>query len=215
MPTIGSINSHRRRTVAAVVVVGLIVLTATASSGEHVTGNRVLVIGDSLLEFSEPSVQSSLNSDGWQAVVIGHRGYSIEDWQQLIEPLAAFVRPNVAVVELGTNDCNVTCPDLAPVIDATMRTLVANDVGAVLWLNVQERPDYPAHARYVNLAIAQAAIRWPQMEVVDLRRFADPHPEWHDPDGLHFNSVGQQALGALIRLALHRWTPAGKSAPSS
>jgi len=196
------------------VVVVLIVLTATASSGEHVTGNRVLVIGDSLLEFSQPSVQASLDADGWQAVVIGHRGYSIEAWQQLIGPLAAFVRPNVAVVELGTNDCNLTCPDLGPVIDATMRTLVANGVGAVLWLNVQERPGYPDHARNVNLAIAQASIRWPQMEVVELRRFADPHPEWHNPDGLHFNSVGQEALGALIRVALHRWTPAGKSAPS-
>jgi lysophospholipase L1-like esterase len=195
-----------------VVVAGLLVLTATASSGEHVVGNRVLVIGDSLLEFSQPSVQASLDADGWQATVIGHGGSSIEDWQQLIESLGAFVRPDVAVVELGTNDCNLTCPDLAPVIDATMRTLVADGAGAVLWLNVQERPAYPAHARYVNLAIAQAAIRWPQMEVVDLRGYADPHPEWHNPDGLHFNSVGQQALGALIRLALHRWSPAGKSA---
>src|SRR5260370_17997420 len=118
-------RARRRRVVAAVVVAGLIVRTTTASSGEHVVGNRVLVIGDSLLEFSQPSVQASLDADGWQATVIGHRGTSIEDWQQPIGALAAFVRPNVAVVELGTNACNLPCPELPPAIDPPIPTLLA------------------------------------------------------------------------------------------
>jgi hypothetical protein len=209
-----------RRVFVAAILAGLAVLTGTANAGQHVTGSRVLVIGDSLLNLSRGPVTDALAADGWQAVLDARPGFSIEAWKPFVGPVAAIARPNVAVVELGTNDCDTTCNDLGPAIDDTMEQLLNHGVGAVLWMNVQTTPTqirpgpprvYPAHADYVNYAIEQAAVRWPQMQVVDLRDLLDPHPEWHLTDRLHPNPVGQQAIGALIRIALRRWAPAPAS----
>ena len=188
-----------RRRLTLGVAVGVAILTITAQSGEHVSGNHVLVIGDSLVHLSQDSVTSALKPDGWQPVIEAQGGTTIEHWESLVGPTAAFTKANVAVVELGTNDCDTTCNDLGPAIDRIMTSLVHAGVGAVLWLNVQEVPAYPVHSRYVNFAIEQAAVRWPQMEVVDMRGLFDAHPEWRNPDGLHFNATGQQELGNLIR----------------
>jgi lysophospholipase L1-like esterase len=205
-----------RRVLVLGIVVALAVLTGTANAGEQVTGNRVLVIGDSLLNLSRGAVSDALAADGWQAVIDARPGLSIEDLEPLVGPDATIARPNVAVVELGTNDCDTTCNDLGSAIDDVMEQLVDNGAGAVLWLNTQTTATqihpgsprvYPAHADYVNYAIEQAAVRWPQMEVVDLRDLLDPHPEWHLADGLHPNPIGQQAIASLVRFALHRWVP--------
>jgi lysophospholipase L1-like esterase len=209
-----------RRVLVLGIVIGLAVLTGTANAGRRVTGTRVLVIGDSLLNLSRGAVSGALAADGWDAVIDGRPGLSIEAWEPLVGADAAIARPNVAVVELGTNDCDTTCSDLGPAIDDVMEQLLNHGAGAVLWLNTQTTPTqihpgppriYPAHADYVNYAIEQAAVRWPQMQVVNLRDLLDPHPEWHLADGLHPNPIGQQAIGALIRVALHRWVPATRA----
>jgi lysophospholipase L1-like esterase len=197
----------RTRVIVAVVAF-VVLLTATAQSGEHASGNRVLVVGDSLLHGSQPAVQTALAAAGWQAVVDGRPGTSIEAWVPAIPSEIALAKPNVAVVELGTNDCHFPCTDPGPAIDQIMTTLDHAGVGTVLWMNVQETPWYPAHSRYDNFVIAQAAVRWPQMEIVDLRSLFDAHPEWR-ADGLHFNAIGQQEMAALIVRALHRWGPNG------
>lgn len=194
---------------ALVVVLALVILTATANGGPTVSGPRVLVIGDSLLHISEVDVQTALAADHWQAHVEGHSGASMESWDPFVGPIAGTVRPDVAVVELGTNDCDTYCPNVGTYIDKIMTALVRNGAGAVLWVNVQRAPVYPRHSDYVNYAIEQASVRWPQMRLVDLATFTDAHPEWRGPDGLHFNAAGQQAFADLIRTALHPWaTPA-------
>jgi lysophospholipase L1-like esterase len=154
------------------------------------------------MHMSQDAVTSALSADGWNPMVESKGGTTMENWETLVGPTAAFTSADVAVVELGTNDCDSTCTDLGPAIDRIVTSLVRAGVGAVLWLNVQEVPAYPAHSRYVNYAIEQAAVRWPQMEVVDMRDLFDAHPEWHGPDGLHFNAIGEQELAILIRSGL-------------
>jgi len=202
-----------RRVLVLIVAVSLIVLTATAGAGERVAGNRVLVIGDSLLHLSQGAVLQALTAEGYRAVVDGRPGLSIEAWEPLVGADATVARPDVAVVELGTNDCDTTCVNLAPAIDTVMEQLVDHGAGAVWWLNVQDTPTrihpgaprvYPAHADYVNYAIEQAAVRWPQLRVIDLRDRFRGHPEWHLGDGLHPNAIGQQELASLIAAPLHR-----------
>ncbi len=208
------------RLLAAGVVVALIVLTATTNSRSDVAGNRVLVVGDSLLHLSAGEVSSALAADGWQTAIDARPGLSIEAWEPLIGADASIDRPDVAVVELGTNDCDTSCRDLGPAIDNLVEQLLTHGASAVLWLNVQTSPTqfhtgnarvYPAHADYVNYAIEQAAVRWPQMQVVDLRALLNGHPEWHLSDGLHPNPIGQHEIGALIRFALHSRAPTSPS----
>jgi hypothetical protein len=201
-----------RRAVLVGVALALVVLTATASNG-GATGSRVLVIGDSILHLSQPDVTAALSAEGWQPVVDGRPGLSIETFEPIVASDAAIARPDVAVVELGTNDCDTTCDNLGPAIDTVMDQLVSHGARAVYWLNVQTAPTrllpgpprvYPAHADYVNYAIEQAAVRWPQMKVVDFRDLFDQHPEWHLADGLHPNAIGQQELATLIAATIHR-----------
>jgi len=209
-------NEQARWVVVIGIVLAVALLAATADAGEAVGGSRVLVIGDSIVNLSASDVRQDLAVDGWQPVVVGRPGLSTEAWEPLVGADAALARPSVAVVELGTNDCDTSCNDLGPAIDSIVGTLVQHGARAVLWLNVQTGLTnippgaprvYPAHADYVNYALEQAAVRWPQLQIVDFRDFFQNHPQWHLADGLHPNATGQEELASLIGLALHRWAP--------
>ncbi len=189
--------------IGGVILVALVALGLSAGSVPHVTSGRALVIGDSLTEDSEAEVRDALSAAGWaDPAVDGRGGWSIGLWRKPLVEVASFVRPDVAVVALGTNNCHTRCSQLGPVIDDIVRTLVDAGTKEILWVNVQEANSYPAHSDYVNFEIERAAVRWPQVRVVDLNAAFGPHPEWHIGDLVHFNDVGSQQYGQLIADAL-------------
>jgi hypothetical protein len=192
------------------VLVVTIALVGAACAERSTSGDRVLVIGDSLLDDSEAQVRDALAADGWKPLVNGIGGIPMQSWIPGAKKLATTFKPNVVVVELGTNNCAVTpCEDLDAYIDALMHEFTKT-ADVVYWLNVQDLPNnHPADEDFVNREITDAAIRWPNLVVVDMNsRFKD-RPDWHrHPDGLHFNDAGKQALGDLIREALHDISPA-------
>lgn len=188
--------------IGSAVFVVLIILGLTTGTTPHVTSGRVLVIGDSLTEDSEAEVRDSLTAAGWDAVVDGRGGWSIGLWRKPLVDVAKFVRPDVAVVALGTNNCHTSCTQLAPVIDDIVETLVDAGTSEILWVNVQESASYPASSAYVNDEIERAAVRWPQVRIIDLDNTFGAHPEWHIGDNVHFTDVGSQQFGALITTAL-------------
>jgi lysophospholipase L1-like esterase len=191
----------------------LLALTATACADHSsVGGPRVLVIGDSLLQQSENLVETALESDGWQAIVDGVSGSRIQDWRDSARLYVEKERPNVAVVELGTNNCSeAPCEDLSAYIDALMHELTKS-AEVVFWLNSRAVPaKHPVHPDYVNRQIADAAARYPNIVVVDMFGHFQGHPEWLIPDGLHFNAAGGQQLAELIRNALRDAAPAAST----
>ncbi len=195
----------------------LLLAAVAAACADHtdVGGSRVLVIGDSILAASENQVRSALEADGWQATVVGIGGIPTQGWRKGAEQYVARFHPNVAVVELGTNNCAKSpCEDIGAYIDALMHVLTKS-ADVVYWLNTQDLPvDHPVHADFVNREIADAAVRWPNMVVVDMNSRFENHPEWHSPDGLHFNDAGKLQLAALIRDALHDSSPAVRGTQS-
>ena len=136
------------------------------------------------------------------AVVDGHGGLSIGLWRPFVGGDTRFTRPDVAVVELGTNDCDLSCRPLAPDINTIVKKLLDEGVHAIVWLNVQEDSPYPEHPQFVNQEIERAAVRWPQLSIVDLNRTFAGHPEWHTEDGIHFNEAGRLVYAQLILQAL-------------
>ena len=189
-----------------VMVVGAL-LTACGSQ-QTASGTRVLLIGDSLLTHSRDAVQKVLVHDHWDPVVAALPGTSIEAWATPTATLVANAKPDVVVVELGTNDCIFKhCQDLAGTIDDLMRNIGSDKL--VFWLNVQRGPSHPEFSGEVNDAINAAADRWPNIVVVDLSSKFDGHPEWHIADGLHFNAQGQYQLALLIAEALRPYHPGG------
>jgi len=189
------------------VLVGVIVLAVLFAFGlaggeQTVSARRVLVVGDSLTEISKNEVRQTLAGAGWRAVVDGRGGLSIGLWRPFVGGDTRFTRPDVAVVELGTNDCDQSCRPLAPDIDAIVKKLLDEGVHAIVWLNVQEDSPYPKHPQFVNQEIERAAVRWPQLSLVDLSRAFRDHPEWHTEDGIHFNEAGRLVYAQLILQAL-------------
>jgi hypothetical protein len=200
----------RRLAIAAVVtllVVVLVVVTGSDQSPEPVAGPRVLVIGDSLLNNARTQVESELRADGWDPTVASFPGSNILIWQERLQPLAERTRPNVAVVELGTNDCFYgRCPDLGPLIDRIVDDL-AETADAILWLDVQAETPHLVPADSVNAQLRLAAARHPDVRMVEFGELFDQHPEWHIADRLHLNEAGQQALADLITTELRPYRP--------
>jgi GDSL-like Lipase/Acylhydrolase family len=195
--------------IALVFAISLVWATA-ASSGSSATpappsastarGNRVLLVGDSLLWQSMPPVASALQSGGWDPTIRAAPGTTIGAWTPKMSDFVAETRPDVVVVELGTNNCTAECPNLAGVIDRLMRGIPGST--PVYWLNVQSQPGYPAHPESVNDALAAALRRWSNLELVDLSARLRNHPEWHQADGLHLSAAGSAQLAGLIAESL-------------
>lgn len=190
--------------VVVLVVGGSLVWAATASSrsaaAPRAQGNRVLLVGDSLLWQSTPQVTAMLKTAGWDPSISAYPATTIGAWTPKMARLVGDARPDVVVVELGTNNCTAACPNLAAVIDRLLRAVPRTT--PVYWLNVQNQPSYPAHPESVNDALATAQSRWPNLTLVDMSARFRNHPEWHLPDGLHFTPAGSDQLAKLITQSL-------------
>lgn len=168
-----------------------------ARDGEvTVPGNRVLLVGDSLLWAATAQAEHTLQADGWVPTIAATPGTRISDWAPGLPLRVAAAHPDALVVELGTNDCNPDCAGLASSIDQVMRS-VAKTV-PVYWLDVQTQPTYPTHPETVNRALAEAASHWPNLTIVGMNAHFRNHPEWHVADGLHFDDAGSAQLATLI-----------------
>jgi len=165
-----------------------------------VPGNRLLLVGDSLLWGAIPQVQRTLTADGWAPTIAATPGTKVGDWAPGLPLQVAAAHPDAVVVELGTNDCDPDCATLTASIDQVMRS-VAKTV-PVYWLNVQTQPTYPIHPETVNRALNAAASHWPNLTLVDMNGHFRNHPEWHVADGLHFDDAGSVQLAQLIADAL-------------
>ena len=196
-------SSHPRAAwIGAAVLAVLVILGLATPAAPRVTGGRGLVVGDSLANGSNAEVRNALTNAGWEAVVDGRGGWSIGRWREPLIELANFAKPDVAVVALGTNNCDRTCRRLGPEIDAIVETLLDAGVQEILWVNIQESAPYPADPATVNDEIERAAVRWRQVKVVDLDSVFAGHPEWHLDDGIHFNPAGAVRFADLLVASL-------------
>lgn len=88
------------------------------------------------------------------------------------------------------------CPDPAVAIDAILDGLRGTD--AVFWLTIRPHPDHPERQAEINAAIRAAASRRSNVRVVDVAAAFEGHPEWVDPDGVHFTEAGRLAFALLL-----------------
>jgi lysophospholipase L1-like esterase len=193
----------------ALALLAVLAIIGVACAPQHTAaGNKVLLIGDSLLDGSRLPVSNALESSGWDPFIKADGGRSITFWQTRVPLLAGSYQPGVMVIELGTNDCSaVECVPLGPAIDEIMGSVASTY--PVLWLNVQEdvpRPYFADHD-YVNSALEAADARWPNLYLVDLDGHFAGHPEWHGPDGLHFNRAGREEFARFLSDELDRFKP--------
>ena len=192
---------HSVRAGARPLVVGglLIALAALTGCGGSDSGARVLVIGDSITEGSRDQIAQALEADAWQPTIEARGGTTIVDWTSRSRALARFVKPEVAVVELGTNQRGDEAA-VGAAIDRVMHGL--RTVPTVLWLNVQQHKFVPPQPSAVNTALEMAAFRWSNLQVLDFNSYFAEKAQWHTPDGVHPSEAGKAAIARFIRNAV-------------
>jgi hypothetical protein len=183
---------------------------STKQAAAHITDPAVaLFVGDSLLFDSKDDVEAAARAARWIPVVDGRPGsgidggFTIGSWPPRIDALARVAKPDVAVVELGTNGC-YNCPSLDAAIDADLAPL--RNVPVVYWVNVKDYSRIPADPKTINDAITAATKRWPNLRVIDLNDQFRGHGAWLSSDDIHFTAAGEAAFAQLL---VHSLPPVG------
>jgi lysophospholipase L1-like esterase len=205
-----------RRLIVALTAV--VVVTASCSLiglapfrlvGSKGPGPRVLAIGDSNLAYAGPALGRALGND--KATIDGRPTITTNDprWAGWLRTDLAAGRPEVVVVQLGTNDAYASRAAAFPAaLDRIMRALPRGV--PVLWCDVRiisgvgrEWTD-PQWA--VDAAIFRAAARWPDLHVLDYAGHFARHPEWVSPSAVHLKPAGDVEYARWIGSQVARFT---------
>jgi lysophospholipase L1-like esterase len=198
------VNTKLGRRIAACALV----LTALAGCGGRPTIHapaRVLVAGDSITDMSTGAIAKTLKDAGWTATVEGRGGsrvtggFTIGSWPAELARRVSQLKPDVVVVELGTNGCGF-CKTDADGIDAVMHSL--RSVRRVYWLNVRLHAPIPDDPAAFNRALQQARLRWPNLHLIDMNKNIGDDPKLILADHVHPTPRGAQAIADMIVDAL-------------
>jgi len=194
----------------ALALAGIAVLAETAPARPAATGPppRVTLFGD--------SIASAISYDPKARTVLG-QGIDLRleatPCRRLAQESCPYngVRPptvidlvkapgetlgDTVIVAVGYNDFEAAYADN---IEDVLTALHADHVTRVLWVTLRaERHPYVT----MNDAISTAASRHPELTVVDWNVYSRSHPDWFQPDGLHLNSAGAEAMAALFHDSL-------------
>jgi hypothetical protein len=99
---------------------------------------------------------------------------------------------NVLIVKVGYNESS---SGYRKGIDQVMRAALADGAHGVVWVTLRESRDI---YRSTNVAIRQAAKRWPQLVVADWNAYSAGKP-WFGSDGLHLTAAGADGLATFLR----------------
>jgi hypothetical protein len=145
-----------------------------------------LAVGDSLMIDIQPYLEADLPG----VTVDGMVSRQFEAGIAVVQTArTAGTLGNVLVVELGTNG-TVTSSDIAAMMQA------AAGVRRVVFVNVDVPRSWEAAD---NAALAAGVARYPGVAVLaDWYSLSSDHPEWFDPDQVHLQPAGAQAMAALI-----------------
>ncbi len=186
----------------------LILLSSACSSARPTIDRhaaRVEIFGDSIVEESDAQLAAVLTHAGWLPYIDGHGGSAISggptvpSWPSEIQQQLRRFRPNVVVIELGTNGCSCGS-DLASGIDDIMAVL--HGIDRVYWINVRAGAPTPSHAFAIDDAIAKATQRWPNLHIIDMNRRFRNAPELIAADHVHLNRPGIAVFTEMIVDAL-------------
>jgi hypothetical protein len=98
----------------------------------------------------------------------------------------------VLIVKVGYNE---SAHGYGKGIDQVMRAALADGATGVVWVTLREKW---SQFHWTNVAIRQAAKRWPELVVADWNAYSAGKP-WFGSDGLHLTARGADALAAYLR----------------
>jgi hypothetical protein len=193
---------RRRGALTPLVLAAACVAAATSPAA---TPPPVTVIGDSVLtavlwnEAPRGTLSKGLDVQWAVAVCRTLTGISCPFEGEVVPTVIDLVRamgtalgPTV-VVEAGYNDPPAT---FAQEVETVVQGLLAAGVQRILWVDLHEA--LPAFAA-MNQALLDAALRHPQLTVLDWNGYARGHPSWFQNDGIHLFQPGANAIAGYLR----------------
>lgn len=106
-----------------------------------------------------------------------------------------YLGPVVVIVD-GYNDIPTSFPGD---VELTLDTLRDRGVQHVLWVNL-----HAIKQEYVdkNAVLAAAALRHPELRVLDWNAYSSPHPDWYQTDSIHLLPAGGLAIAGWLHQAI-------------
>jgi hypothetical protein len=102
----------------------------------------------------------------------------------------------VVLVEVGYNDDHDT---FAQSVEQAISALLDAGVQRILWANLR---GFDQHWLDMNAALDAAALRHPELTVVDWHGYALPHWSWFQSDSVHLVLSGATAMATLFRKSI-------------
>ncbi len=150
---------------------------------------RILIVGDSVILGARDAVTERL--DAWQVTFVAEESLSTLGAVGLVQANRA-AAGSIAVVELGNND-GATPSILSARVDQVMAAFAG--VQRVIWVNLRTFADWVPAA---NAVLADATVRWPNLEIADWNAVATPRPDLVAGDGIHLGGAGAAAMAELV-----------------
>lgn len=218
MPSTSVRTRQVRAVMALSLALGLTVNALGATSGEAAAqtapapaagaGPRVAFVGDSIGHSAEPQVRQALGDRYRLTSYDSVNGSTIADHRTAVARLLQSAgRPEILVIELGTNDAEQHGPrrfdrDLRAMLD-----LVSPRVAAVRWFDQKDTPTgyqgVDRHAAMFNRILRVVASRYPNVSVVPYAAWARSAPPGSFlADRLHLTARGRRAFARITRDAV-------------
>ena len=160
--------------------------TTTPSSTTPPVSDGYTFIGDSVLLGAKPAIESTFGPD---VVVDAFESRQFKHADDVARELRAKGElGDIVVLHLGTNGAFSS-----DTWDEVMTELSDRERVFVLTVNVPRRWE-PT----VNAAIRAGHERWPEVEIIDYKAFADAHPELYVSDGVHLTVAGRTLYAEFI-----------------
>jgi hypothetical protein len=175
-----------------------VTLEPNALIGARVPGNRVILIGDSVLASTSRrygnEMCTALVQRGWQVEVDAETGRFIDFGDQVLDSRLS-AGWDVSVILLG-NNYGDNQDVYRQYLDAMVARLSPNPV---VLLTVTEFK--PSRAQ-VNAVILEMAQKYPNVVVVDWAAVTGADKSLTGPDGLHLTQSGRESLAGNVALVL-------------
>jgi hypothetical protein len=175
-----------------------------AYEGGSADGSKVVVVGDSLVEFGASSIKPALQARGWQVSLYGEPTLNTRTAQHRITG-AAVARPGAAVLVTTANDAfdlhrgMQSIQDVQTALDIAFESV--DDLPCVVWTLLNEHAwfyGFPQWAPVVNQMVMQRAAAHPNVRLLDWRHEVLAHPGWFQADLFHHTAAGNTAFAARM-----------------
>jgi hypothetical protein len=159
---------------------------------------RIVIIGDSISFGTQEEYPLAMPDDDLEVIAIP--GIRLGPQREAIS-MAVATRPDVLVIQLGTNDVPVYEPAFLDEIDEVLDE--TDDLPCVLWVNTFVTK-FATNAAEVNEHLEQAADDHDNLQIVDWFTLANDDRSLMSPDGLHPNEEGQGVLALAVAASAAR-----------